>query len=48
MKGVFFMVSRQELKRVSKAQLSGNWGICAISMAVYIALIVLISIVITF
>ena len=39
------MVSRQELKRVSKAQLSGNWGICAISMAVYIALIVLISIV---
>ncbi|HBF0843662.1 TPA: DUF975 family protein [Clostridioides difficile] len=39
------MVSRQELKRVSKAQLSGNWGTCAVSMAVYIALLVLISIV---
>ncbi|KPI53449.1 DUF975 family protein [Clostridioides difficile] len=39
------MVSRQELKRVSKAQLSGNWGTCAIAMAVYIAVIVLISVV---
>ncbi|WP_227825974.1 hypothetical protein [Clostridioides sp. ZZV15-6383] len=45
MKGVFFIVSRQELKRASKAQLSGNWGTCAIAMAVYIALIVVISIV---
>ncbi|MCC0732366.1 DUF975 family protein [Clostridioides sp. ZZV14-6048] len=37
------MLSRKELKRVSKAQLSGNWGICAINMAIYIALILVIS-----
>lgn len=38
------MLSRQELKRISKLQLSGNWGVCAINMLIYMAVIILLSV----